>query len=121
MEFQNYKELIMYYQTTIRNVFLSTAVSFAALGYSRFYRDKSKIYSVGLVFISFLILLCSFVLNYYLYESLKDYKNNEKFSNIQNWEIINKVYFIVHFCLLLFALYTIYRLKFNKMFVSFKK
>ena len=44
MEFETFKDLIMYYQTSIRNVALTTAVSFAALGYSRFYRGKSKLY-----------------------------------------------------------------------------
>ena len=34
LEFESYKDLIMYYQTSIRNVALTTAVSFAALGYS---------------------------------------------------------------------------------------
>ena len=39
----------MMYQTSIRNVALTTAVSFAAPGYSRFYRGKSKLYAIGMV------------------------------------------------------------------------
>ncbi len=49
LELQSNKDILMYYQTTIRNVALTTTVSFAALGYSRFYRSKSSIYASGLV------------------------------------------------------------------------
>jgi len=116
MNFESYKDLIMYYQTTIRNVFLSTAVSFAALGYSRFYRGKSKLYSNSLVLISLLILICSTILNYRLYDSLSVYKNNEKYEEINGWIMINKIYFFIHICLLFMAFYTLYRLYFNKEF-----
>ena len=49
--FETGKDLLMFYQTTLRNVGLYTTISFAALGYSRFYRDKSILYSSGLVVI----------------------------------------------------------------------
>ena len=65
----------MYYNTTIRNVALTTAVSFAALGYSRFYRGKSKMYSTGLVLVSFLIILCSAIINILLFNDIEKYKN----------------------------------------------
>ncbi len=116
MEFKNYRELVMYYQTTIRNVFLSTTVSFAALGYSRFYREKSKLYENSLVLISLLILICSVTLNYNLYDSLNKYKKNSKYSEINRWTIINNIYFFVHLILLIFGTYTLYRLYFNKTF-----
>ena len=116
MEFKNYRELVMYYQTTIRNVFLSTAVSFAALGYSRFYRGKSRLYAYSLVLISLLILICSTALNYNLYDSLNVYKKNSKYSEINRWTIINNIYFFVHLILLIFGAYTLYRLYFNKTF-----
>ena len=114
MEFKNYRELVMFYQTTMRNVFFSTAVSFAALGYSRFYRGKSKLYANSLVLISLLLLICSTLFNYNLYDSLNDYKKDSKYSEINRWTIINKIYFFIHFILLIFAFYTLYRLYFNK-------
>ena len=75
LDFENYKDLLMYYNTTIRNVALTTAVSFAALGYSRFYRGKSKLYVVGMVFVSLLILTCSALINYLLFSDIEKYKN----------------------------------------------
>ena len=37
------RDLLMFYHTSIRNIALFTSVSFAALGYSRFYRGKDKL------------------------------------------------------------------------------
>tara|TARA_Y100000996_G_C22541495_1_gene650197 strand:- start:1494 stop:1847 length:354 start_codon:yes stop_codon:yes gene_type:complete len=116
MQFETYKDLVMYYQTTIRNVFLSTAVSFAALGYSRFYRGKSKLYSNSLCLVSLLIIIASFSINYSLYNSLKNYIDNDKYSDINQFTIVNKLLFISHILLIFFAFYTLYRLYFNKEF-----
>jgi len=109
LEFESYKDLIMYYQTSIRNVALTTAVSFAALGYSRFYRGKSKMYTMGMVLVSLLIIIASFILNYHLYNSIQKYKNLSKTKQIANWEIVNILFFISHAIAILFAFYTLYR------------
>lgn len=107
-KFESYKDLVMFYQTTIRNVALTTAVSFAALGYSRFYRGKSKLYSVGMLLVSFLLLTISFTLNNLLRNHLLEYK--DEINEIENWLIINNIFMVVHFIIIFFALYTIYRL-----------
>ena len=110
LEFESYKDLIMYYQTSIRNVALTTTVSFAALGYSRFYRGKSKMYTFGMLFVSLLIILASFILNYHLYNSIQKYKNLPKTKQISNWEIVNILFFVSHAIAILFAFYTLYRI-----------
>ena len=109
MEFETFKDLIMYYQTSIRNVALTTAVSFAALGYSRFYRGKSKLYVSGMVLVSLLILSGSFLLNLFLYDDIQKYINNPKYKTIEKWSNINKVFFIIHSLTICFAIYTFYR------------
>lgn len=109
MEFESFKDLMMYYQTSIRNVALTTAVSFAALGYSRFYRGKSKLYVVGMVFVSLLLLSCSFLLNLFLYDDIQKYINNPKYKTIEKWSNINKVFMVIHAFTICFAIYTFYR------------
>lgn len=116
MEFESYRDLVMFYQTTVRNVALTTAVSFAALGYSRFYRGKSKLYSSGLVLVSLLLLSCSFLLNYHLFNSIQPYLNKEKYTSINQWKLINKLFMVIHAMLFFFALYTFYRLYTNNTF-----
>ena len=116
--FETKKDLIMYYQTSIRNVFLSTAVSFAALGYSRFYRDKSKMYTVGMTFVSLLLILCSFILNVFLYNHINEYMKKLDFMELNKWLNINRLAILMHVLLLFFVIYTLYRLAFNRRFTS---
>ena len=116
--FETKKDLIMYYQTSIRNVFLSTAVSFAALGYSRFYRDKSKMYAIGMTFVSLLLVICSLLLNIFLYNHINEYMKKLEFTELNNWLNINKLAIMIHTLLLFFVLYTLYRLVFNKQYTK---
>lgn len=116
LKLETFKDLIMYYQTSIRNVALTTAVSFAALGYSRFYRGKNKMYTVGLALISVLLLTCSTLLNSLLYNSLQPYLKNPKYKDIEQWIVINKIFFVIHFSLLFFGFFTVYRLYTDKTF-----
>ena len=107
IKIESEKDLVMYYQTTIRNVALMTAVSFAALGYSRFYRGASKTYSVGLSIVSFLIISCSATINFLLY---KTFSESEYSENMKSWLIVNKTFFVVHTIVVALGLFTSYRL-----------
>lgn len=118
LAFESYKDLLMYYNTAIRNVTLSTAVSFAALGYSRFYRGKSKLYSVGLVVVSLLLLIFSTTINYLLYNDIEKYKNLPKYKEIKNWRNLNILFLCIHSITILFALYTLFRLVTNNQFIA---
>lgn len=117
------QDIMMYFHTNFRNVALVTAVSFAALGYSRFYRDKSHLYTSGMILASVLLVLISSILNLLLYNNMKKniniYSNNNnknKYSNIKDHLIVNYLFFVIHAILLFFGLYTLYRIVFNKRF-----
>ena len=111
------KDILMFQQTTIRNVALTTAVSFAALGYSRFYRGKSLLYSGGLVFVSILLVLISLTLNVTHYNIIVEHNNlNEKLFAGKEFFPINYIFLIVNILTLFFALYTLYRLLTNNKF-----
>ena len=111
LELQSNKDILMYYQTTVRNVALTTAVSFAALGYSRFYRGKSPIYSSGLALVSLLIISASCIININLY-TLINYHNKTDISltSANNFLIVNILFMISHAIIIMFGLYTFYRL-----------
>ena len=100
----------MYYNTTIKNVALTIAVSFAALGYSRFYREKSRLFSLGLILVSLLVLFASSIINILLFNDLEKYKNLPKYKEINNWRNVNILFMFVHLITILFAFYTFYRL-----------
>lgn len=109
MHFETFKDLMMYFQTSIRNVALTTTVSFAALGYSRFYRGKSNLYVSGMIMVSLLLLTCSFLLNIFLYDDIQKYINNPKYKAIEKWSNINKLFMVIHAITICFAIYTFYR------------
>tara|TARA_X000000368_G_scaffold226885_1_gene179077 strand:- start:8047 stop:8427 length:381 start_codon:yes stop_codon:yes gene_type:complete len=117
LELQSNKEILMYYQTTIRNVALTTAVSFAALAYSRFYRGKSVIYSSGLTLVSLLIIFASCIININLYNFINNhYKTDISLISANNHLVVNILFMISHLIIILFGLFTFYRLVTNSKF-----
>jgi len=117
LELQSNKDILMYYQTSIRNVALTTAVSFAALGYSRFYRGKSSLYSSGLTLVSLLIIAASCILNINLYNLMEYHARiDNSLTSANNYLIVNKIFMICHSMIILFGLYTFYRLISGKKF-----
>ncbi len=62
-----------------------------------------------MVFVSLLIIVASFILNYHLYNSIQKYKKLSKTKQISNWEIVNILFFIAHGFALWFVFYTLYR------------
>ena len=70
------KDLLMFYQTSLRNVGLYTSVSLALLGYSRFYRGKNKIYNIVFILLSLAVLLCAIAICKYLVADLTKMQEN---------------------------------------------
>jgi hypothetical protein len=60
MEF-SFKDTLMFYQTSLRNVGLYTSISLALLGVSRFYRGKdNKVYNIIFIILSMVALFLAF-------------------------------------------------------------
>jgi|TARA_B110000285_G_C15107869_1_gene609135 hypothetical protein len=107
----NNTQLLMFYHTTFRNVALTTAVSYATLGYSRYYRGKSKVYVAGLIIVSMLLVTCSVVLNYNLYNIILEHNSvNKKLNSANRFLILNKLFLLIHSIVFLFAGYTLLRI-----------
>lgn len=114
LELQSNKDILIYYQSGIRNVVLTTALSFLALTYSRFYRGKSVIYSSGLTLVSLLIIFTSCIININLYNLINNhYKTNISLTSANNHLIINILFMISHTIIIVFGLFTFYRLVTN--------
>ena len=119
-KFSSYKDAIMYFQSSIRNVGLTTSVSFAALVYSRYYRGKSQLYAVGMVGVSILIIISSILLNLFLYNDLQELvkldEYKDEYKDIEKHMNINRIFMVVHAIIMFFGLYTFYRLFTKKQF-----
>ena len=110
LPFETPKDLLMFFQTVLRNVGLYTSISFACLGYSRYYRSKSSLYSIGLVAISIMFLVIAMLINSLLIMNSNKYKNIEEYQQVKKWEWVSISVLILQIILLLYAVFTLVRL-----------
>ena len=103
------RDLLMFYQTTLRNVGLYTSLSFAALGYSRFYRGKSKLYNVALIIFSIVILWIAIYLTKYLIEDFERYQLKVKSVEANKWLLLPKTVYYFNIGVGLLGVYTLFR------------
>jgi hypothetical protein len=104
------KDILMYYQTTIRNVGLYTSVSLALLGYSRFYRGKSQMYNISFIILSLLLLFIAKVMCYMLIHDIKKMKKNlEDPIHLDKWVQIAYGVLCVDILVALFGIITLIR------------
>ena len=101
-------QLLMYVQTTIRNIALYTATSFAALGYSRYYREKNQIYNILLIIVSILFSIGTYLIADYLLQDIFMFKD-ETYQQINKWAVIPTYSRIMSIVITLLALYTLFR------------
>lgn len=97
-----------YYQSTLRNIGLTTSIVFAVLSYSRFHIKLNKNYFIVMYIITALLLIISFYLNYYLYNLLQSYKNNKNYNDVTKLDKLNILFFIIHVIIILFMLHSIF-------------
>ena len=99
----------MMFHSALRNVGLFTSISFAALGYSRFYRGKIHFYNVFLIICSLMFILCSLLINWFL---IIDYNKAIEKSNsaaAKKWIVVPYIVFVFNFGIFGLGLYTFYR------------
>lgn len=103
------KDLMMYFQTTLRNAGLFTTVSFAALGYSRHYRGIDKLFNITLIVASMLFMCVTIYLSKYLIDDIDVWKNDIETHNIDKYMILPKGVYFMNIALLVLACYTLIR------------
>ena len=114
LEFSTEKDLHLYFQTTFRNVALTTAVSIAVLGYSRYYRGKSyTTYNILLILAS-LILSISFFINTSLLRIVNRHSNTNTYISLSSFKFANYMAILLHLILIGLCITTFYRSLFLK-------
>jgi len=109
-----FKDTLMYYQTSLRNVGLYTSISLALLGVSRFYRGKDNfVYNTSFILISMITLFLAFSilknLNLHVSVSKENLKDEKQRVIIDEWLAISKILQFVLIIISLFSVYTFYR------------
>jgi len=103
------KDLLMYFNTSIRNIGSFTMLSFAALGYSRYPRSRRHaIYNISLILVSLFFLIVSMYIGYYLIEDINTFQTDNTRDIMKKWIILSKWIIIVNAGTLLLGLYTLY-------------
>ena len=103
------KNLLMYYNTSLRNIFLTMGTSFGCLGYSRFYRGKQKIYNITLIVIAIIVACFSMFIAKNLVLDIKQYLAKKKAPIVEKWLMIPETMVYVQIVLILLAFFTLYR------------
>ena len=98
------KDLLMFYQTSLRNVGLYTSVSLALLGYSRFYRGKNKVYNIAFILLSLAILLCAIIISKYLIADLEAMSQKINTVYLEKWLALPKYILFVDLLVGVFGL-----------------
>ena len=103
------KDLLMYFQTSLRNIGLYTSLSFAALGYSRFYRNKDALYNIYLVIFSIVFIMLSLTISINLISDINKFQKILKSTTIKKWIYIPKTIMVFNIGSLLLAFFTFYK------------
>jgi hypothetical protein len=109
-----FKDTLMFYQTSLRNVGLYTSISLALLGVSRFYRGKGdNMYNIMFIIVSLATLMLAFSILRNLNsqislikETLKD-ENQKKI--VDDWLMISMSLQFILTTISIFTMYTLYR------------
>ena len=98
-------QLMTYFQSTIRNIGLYTSLSFGAIAFSRYHRDKIWSINVLLLIISIVFIINTIYIIHYLRNDVQKYINLEEFESLKRWMIIPNIMEYVNYTLILISLY----------------
>ena len=102
------KDLMMYYQTCLRNIGLYTSLSFAALGYSRFYRQKDAMYNIYMIIVSIIFTVISLTVSVNLLYDIEKFQKKLNSIEIKKWINIPRIIIVFNIGSLLLAFITFY-------------
>lgn len=109
-----FKDTLMFYQTSLRNVGLYTSISLALLGVSRFYRGKGDpVYNIAFILVSMATLMLAFSILQNLNRQVTMFgeklKDVEQKKIIDEWLTISMTLQFVLVTISIFSMYTLYR------------
>jgi hypothetical protein len=82
------KDLLMYLQTTLRNMGLYTSLSYGALGYSRYYIDAKNIYNIYLIIVALVFNFITIYIGICLIIDINKFDNKLKSKSIKKWKVL---------------------------------
>ena len=95
--FRTVKDVAMYFHSSFRNVGLYTSISLAGMAAAKTYMNSKIIYYLLLTIISIVLLLISFLLNYFLFTRINEL--SYKFTGLNMWLLTSGLMFILQIIL----------------------
>ena len=112
MEF-SVRTIMMYYQTSFRNIGLYTSVSLATLGAARFHRERSFMLNISLIGVAIAFNLIAIAIGVYMLEDINYLEDNQKEDNslplLNKWSLLPKITVVVNTCIILSSIFVFYR------------
>jgi len=107
------RTIMMYYQTSLRNIGLYTSVSLATLGASRFHRDKSFILNVSLIGVSVVFNLLAVAIGLYMMDDIRYLRENQEEDNtlplLDKWGWLPKTTVAVNAGIIVSSMFVLYK------------
>jgi hypothetical protein len=109
-----FKDTLMFYQTSLRNVGLYTSISLALLGVSRFYRGQGdSVYNIAFILVSLATLLLAFSILQNLNSQISMFRGSLKDENqkkiVADWLRISTSLQLILIVMIMFTIYTFYK------------
>ena len=109
-----FKDTLMFYQTSLRNVGLYTSISLALLGVSRFYRGQGdSVYNIAFILVSLATLLLAFSILQNLNSQISMFRGSFKDENqkkiVADWLRISTSLQLILIAMIMFTIYTFYK------------
>jgi len=104
--FRSVKDIAMYFHSSFRNVGLYVSLSFAGIAAANNYVYNDLSYYSLLITISIIMLVISFLLNYFLFSRLIEL--SARFSGLHIWLLTSGIMFILQVSMLIFGTNLLY-------------
>ena len=101
-------KILSYYHSALRNIGLYTSLSFAALVYSRYHRNKNFTINILMIFISIFFTLLSLYITFFLRKDLETIHENEGLEALKKWLLLPHIMQYVNGCILLISLFVLF-------------
>ena len=106
------RTIMMYYQTSLRNIGLYTSVSLATLAASRFHRDKSFILNVSLIGVSIVFNLLAVAIGLYMMDDIRYLRENQEEDNtlplLDKWGWLPRTTVVVNAGIIASSMFVLY-------------
>ncbi len=104
--------ILTYYHTALRNIGLYTSIAFAALIFSRHWRNKNFGLNIMLIVITLIFVSLSISIGTFLIQDLEEMRKQDSIDKLEKWLLLPKIMIYTN-CIILLATLFVFFLQFK--------